>query len=148
MAGLRPARDGADLETEVIDVDGRFEAAVDLLWIPLGAGGHVVRLNGKAFEALSALMQRHPRLDLYHAALQVTAGGASYVIELAPVPDRDGQHRGVVGEGPVGSRWLGRLRIFRYELRRWRGGIIPRRRLRRRRPAAPDQLRGAGPAGA
>ena len=38
---------------------------------------------------------------------------------------RNGAERGVVAEGPVGSRWAGRLRIFRYEVRCWRGGIIP-----------------------
>src|SRR5207248_3992861 len=27
--------------------------------------------------------------------------------------------------GPVGMRWLGRFRLFRYEIRRWRGGVIP-----------------------
>lgn len=35
-------------------------AGVELLWIPLGAGGHVVRLNGKLFEALSAMAQQRP----------------------------------------------------------------------------------------
>ena len=33
--------------------------------------------------------------------------------------------RGVVGEGAVGARAAGRLRLFRYELRRWRDGVIP-----------------------
>ena len=33
--------------------------------------------------------------------------------------------RGVVGGGAVGSRFLGRARIFRYEIRRWSGGVIP-----------------------
>jgi hypothetical protein len=28
-------------------------------------------------------------------------------------------------EGPVGSRLLGRFRLFRYEVRRWRDGVIP-----------------------
>ena len=28
-------------------------AAVDLIWIPLGAGGHCVRFNGRVFEALA-----------------------------------------------------------------------------------------------
>jgi hypothetical protein len=31
----------------------------------------------------------------------------------------------VVAEGPVGSRWAGHFRIFRYELRLWRDGVIP-----------------------
>lgn len=33
--------------------------------------------------------------------------------------------RGVVCEGPVGLRWLGHSHFFRYEVRCWRGGIIP-----------------------
>lgn len=28
-------------------------------------------------------------------------------------------------EGPVGSRWLGHLAAFRYEVRRWPTGVIP-----------------------
>jgi hypothetical protein len=31
----------------------------------------------------------------------------------------------VVSGGVVGSRWARRFRIFRYELRRWRDGVIP-----------------------
>jgi hypothetical protein len=31
----------------------------------------------------------------------------------------------VVAEGPVGARWAGRFRIFRYEIRCWRDGVIP-----------------------
>jgi hypothetical protein len=47
------------------------------------------------------------------------------VIEQAPIPDGNGTARGVVAEGPVGSRRAARLRIFRYEVRRWRDGTIP-----------------------
>jgi hypothetical protein len=100
-------------------------AAVDLYWIPLGAGAHVVRISGRAFEAASALVARRPRCDLYHSALVVTTPKGHFVIEQAPVPDLNGQERGVVAEGPVGVRWLRRLRIFRYEVRRWQGGEIP-----------------------
>ncbi len=48
-----------------------------------------------------------------------------FVIEQAPVPDGTGDQRGVVAEGCVGSRWAGRFRIFRYEVRVWRSGSIP-----------------------
>ena len=48
-----------------------------------------------------------------------------FVIEMAPVRDTDGMQRGVVAEGPVGALWAARLRIFRYEIRCWRGGVIP-----------------------
>jgi hypothetical protein len=30
----------------------------DLYWLPLGAGGHSVRLNGRAYEAVVAASQR------------------------------------------------------------------------------------------
>jgi hypothetical protein len=100
-------------------------AAVDLYWLPLGAGGHFVRFNGRVYEALAARLARRPRCDLYHAALQVEVPEGTYVIEQAPVPDLNGAQRGVVAEGAVGSRRAGRLRIFRYEIRVWRGGQIP-----------------------
>jgi hypothetical protein len=48
-----------------------------------------------------------------------------FVIEQAPISDNKGVERGVVAEGPVGSRLAGRFRLFRYELRRWRDGVIP-----------------------
>ena len=100
-------------------------AAVDLYWIPLGAGGHCVRANGQVFEALQAARERRQRDDLYHAVLVVELDSEDYAIELAPSPDADGASRGVVATGAVGSRHLGRLRLFRYEVRRWRGGTIP-----------------------
>jgi hypothetical protein len=99
--------------------------AVDLYWLPLGAGGWFVRLNGKAYEALVAARERRPRLDLYHSALVVCVPEGRFVIESAPIPDGDSAARGVVSEGAVGDRALGRLRMFRYELRRWRDGVIP-----------------------
>jgi hypothetical protein len=51
--------------------------------------------------------------------------GDRYVIESAPAWDRAEPDRGVVVEGPVGLSWLGRSKWFRYEVRRWRNGIIP-----------------------
>jgi hypothetical protein len=100
-------------------------AAVDLYWLPLGAGGHFVRLNGRVYEALAARVQRRPVYDLYHSALQVELPEGTFVIEQTPVTDLSGEQRGVVAEGAVGSRWAGRFRIFRYEIRVWPGGHIP-----------------------
>jgi hypothetical protein len=100
-------------------------ATVELLWIPLGEGQRVVRLSGHAFEVLSAIAQRRPACDLYHSALIVTVPDARYVIEMTPVPDGHGDRRGVVAEGAVGSKWLGKLRPFRYEIHRWSNGVIP-----------------------
>ena len=100
-------------------------SGIDLYWLPLGAGGHSVRLNGRVFEAVAARLERRDRCDLYHSALEVETPKARFVIEMTPVAAGDGRERGVVAGGPVGSRWARRLRIFRYEVRRWRGGVIP-----------------------
>jgi hypothetical protein len=100
-------------------------AAVDLYWIPLGAGGHCVRVCGRVFEALQAARRRRERCDLFHVALVIELGGERYTIELGPSPDGDEASRGVVATGAVGSRLAGRLRLFRYEVRCWRGGSIP-----------------------
>jgi len=98
---------------------------VDLYWLPLGAGGHSVRLNGRVFEAAAARLGRRPRRDLYHSALDVHLPEGRFVIEMAPVPGGEAVDRGVVAEGAVGTRRAGRFRLFRYEVRRWRGGMIP-----------------------
>ena len=100
-------------------------AAMDLYWIPLGAGGHSVRFNGRVFEAVEAARQHRRRCDHYHAALVVELDGDRYTIEVAPSPDADEPSRGVVAMGAVGSRYIGWLRLFRYEVRCWRGGSIP-----------------------
>ena len=109
----------------VAPVSDRSEPGVDLYWLPLGAGGHSVRLNGRVFEAAAARLERRPPRDLYHSALEVRVPEGRFVIEMTPVPDGDGAERGVVAEGAVGTRRAGRFRIFRYEVRRWCGGTIP-----------------------
>lgn len=103
----------------------RPTAAVDLHWIPLGAGQNVVRLSGKLFEAIGARVQRRRPCDLYHSALAVRVPEGRFVVEQTPVIDGHGERRGVVMEGPVGSRFAGRFRLSRYEVRRWREGMIP-----------------------
>jgi hypothetical protein len=100
-------------------------AAVDLYWLPLGAGGHFVRLNGRVFEGVAARLAHRSACDLYHSALEVRAPDGRFVIEQAPVRDERGDQRGVVLEGAVGSRGAGRFRIFAYEIRCWRDGVIP-----------------------
>jgi hypothetical protein len=100
------------------------ESTVDLYWLPLGAGGRSVRLNGLVFEAIAARLQHRGRADLYHSALEVHVPEGRFVIELAPAWGTSGE-RGVVAEGPVGARPAGRFRLFRYEVRGWRDGVIP-----------------------
>ena len=114
----RPSRNG--------DVSSRLQ----LYWIPLGAGdgfgARVVRTSGGLYEHVKALIQRRSPQPLFHAALIADTPAGQCVVEMTPVP-RDGgaERRGVVGGGAVGSRLLGRARIFRYEIRRWHGGVIP-----------------------
>ena len=101
-------------------------AAVDLYWLPVGAGdGPLFPLGCRIYEALAARIQRRPACDLYHSALLVHVPEGTFVIEQAPVPDLDGEERGVVAEGAVGHRWARRFRIFRYEIRCWLGGQLP-----------------------
>ena len=100
-------------------------AGIDLYWLPLGAGGNFVRLNGRVYEAIKSRLERRAAFDLYHSGLQVYVPEGRYVVENTPVVDGRGSERGVVAEGPVGARWAGRFRLFRWELRRWRDGVIP-----------------------
>jgi hypothetical protein len=104
---------------------GEEQSRVELFWLPLGAGGHSVRLNGRVFEAVAARLQHRSRCDLYHSALQVYADAQRWVIEQAPVSSGSPSDRGVVAQGAVGARWAGRFRLFRYEVRCWRDGVIP-----------------------
>jgi len=100
-------------------------AAVDLYWLPLGSGGHFVRMNGRIYEALVAWRARRPRRDLYHSALIVTVPAGRFVIEQAwPIPSGEKGQRGVVAEGPVATRAARSPRFLRYEVRRWRDGVI------------------------
>jgi hypothetical protein len=104
---------------------GPAAAGVDLYWLPLGAGGWFVRLNGRAFEAVAARLAGRQARDLYHSALEVTVPSGRWVIEMGPATEMNGTSRGVVAEGPVGSRYTALLRVLRYEVRCWRGGTIP-----------------------
>ena len=108
------------------DRPDEIRAGVDLYWIPLGAGDafFTVRWSGRAYEALVAHREHRARRELFHSALEVRLDGHRHVIEMAPVWRTRGD-RGVVATGPVGLRPLGRSALFRYEVRRWRDGVIP-----------------------
>jgi hypothetical protein len=110
----------------VINMDARLE----LYWIPLGAGdgigARVVHFSGGIYERLKALIDRRSPQRLFHAALVAETSTGRWVVEMTPVPRAGAaEERGVVVGGAVGSRLLGRARIFRYEIRRWCGGVIP-----------------------
>ena len=71
-------------------------ATIDLYWLPLGAGGHWVRVNGRIFEAVAARLEARDRCDLYHSALEVRVPEARFAIEMAPTWSDDSADRGVV----------------------------------------------------
>jgi hypothetical protein len=102
---------GGEQATSKSAVELGAAGGVDLFWLPLGAGGSSVRLNGRVYEALAARLERRPACDLYHSALELHVPEGRFVIEQAPVPDANGAERGVVAEGAVGQRWAGRFRI-------------------------------------
>jgi hypothetical protein len=103
---------------------GSSPAGIDLYWLPLGAGGHSVRWNGRVYEMVMALLQRRTARALYHSALVVSLPPDTWVIEMTPVGIADHSDHRVLAEGPVGARWAGRSRLFRYEVHCWPGGVI------------------------
>ena len=60
-----------------------METGIDLYWLPLGAGGHSVRLNGRVFEALAARLEHRRPCDLYHSALVVHLPEGRFVNAVA-----------------------------------------------------------------
>jgi hypothetical protein len=118
-------KNGVAVSDDAGEVASRPIASVDLYWLPLGAGGHSVRLNGRVFEWFAARIEHRDRCDLYHSGLEVHLPEGRFVIEQAPIRPGDGGERGVVTEGAVGTPAAGRFRLFRYEVRRWRDGVIP-----------------------
>jgi hypothetical protein len=91
-------------------------------WVPVGTSCALMDVSTRRFEAT---LQRRPRYEIYHSGLEVFVPEGRYTIEQTPA-SAHGEQRGVVGIGPIGAEWLGgRVRMFRYELRRWRDGVIP-----------------------
>jgi hypothetical protein len=118
----RPLRDHRPGEGQpLMDLD---DASIDLYWLPLGAGGRVVRCTGKIYEALLALVERRPRQHLYHSALEIRVSSGRFIIEMTPVGRAGREDHGRVATGSVGSSLLGRFRLYQYEIRRWRSGRI------------------------
>lgn len=56
-------------------------STINLYWLPLRAGGHFVRLNGRIHEGLAAWRNKRARFVLYHSALVVTLPIGRFVIE-------------------------------------------------------------------
>jgi hypothetical protein len=70
-----------------------LSTGIDLYWLPLGAGGHSVRLNGRIFEALAERLERRDRYDLYHSSLEVRVLKARFAIEMTPIRSGDSTGR-------------------------------------------------------
>ena len=100
-------------------------AQVRLWWLPVGAGGHVVIHTSRWWELWRSVREGRRPQPLFHAGLEVLDSGQRTVIEMTPAWGQDSSDRGVVAAGPVGLRRLGRFRLFRYEVRCWRNGVIP-----------------------
>ena len=118
-------RGGRDELGDLAPRAGAVNDGVWLSWLPLGAGGRFVAWNGRAYERWVARRQGRRPQPLFHAALEVVVDAERYVVEMAPVWNLRVPDRGAVVEGPVGSSLLSRSRAFRYEVRRWRDGVIP-----------------------
>ncbi|MGC0363909.1 hypothetical protein ABH922_001893 [Rhodococcus sp. 27YEA15] len=99
-------------------------SSVDIYWLPLGAGGRVVHANGVAYEQVSAWWTRRTPRPLFHSALTVTVDTDVHVVEMTPAWQHTQPGRGIVARGPVGTRWAGRSRYFRYEVHCWKNGTI------------------------
>ena len=63
-------------------------AALDLYWLPLGAGGHFVRLSGRLYEALAARLERRTPRDLYPVGHDRGSGPLP-----GPLESTAGEHR-------------------------------------------------------
>jgi hypothetical protein len=87
-----------------------------MYWLALGARGRWLRLGGKVYEGVAALLGRRKPLDIYHSVLDVHADEGRFVIEMAPSIDDDWARRGLVAQGPVGVAWAAVTRILRYEI--------------------------------
>ena len=98
---------------------------VDLYWLPLGAGGHSVRLNGRVYEAVAARIQggRRSISTTRRSSCACRKGGSSS--SRRPSAMTTGRPEALSPRVLSGASGPGRFRIFRYEVRRWRDGVIP-----------------------
>ena len=132
-------KNGVAVSEDAGGVASRPIARVDLYWLPLGAGGHSVRLNGRVFEAVAARLEQRRPCDLYHSALVVRVPEGRFVIEQAPIRDGDGararRRRRRRGRKPLGGA-LPDLPLRGAPLARRRH---PRRRRGGREPAAAER---------
>lgn len=102
-------------------------ARAELWWLPVGAGGHFVIHTSRWWELVQALREHRAPQPLFHAALELFVDGHRHMIEMTPAWGQPATARGIVKTGPVGLRILGRVELFRYEVRAWPDGVLPDR---------------------
>ncbi len=78
----------------------RAPASVDLYWLPLGAGGRVVRWCGRLYESWAAWREHRDRAALFHAGLMLRLDDTAFAVEMGPVWNVTEPDRGVLLEGP------------------------------------------------
>lgn len=100
-------------------------AFVDLYWLPVGAEtSRIQQWSLRRWEALSAILSRRPRMDLYHPGLKLRAGSdTTYTMELTPA--FIGSPAEPAMTGPVGFRGADRWKLFRYQLRCLEAETLP-----------------------
>jgi hypothetical protein len=90
-------------------------AAVELYWIPVGAGtSRLQQASLRLWEAFEAARARRPQATLFHSALKLRIGGMTQTLELMPAFARVPAQPLLTG--PVGASIAGRSRLFRYQL--------------------------------
>ena len=117
-------------------------ATIIVWWLPIGAGApsRVSRVTSQWWEQIIAKREHRAPKRLVHAALEVHIENERFLIEMAPEwSTYHGSHRGVVKSGPVGNRFLGRSKLFRYEIRCWIDGDLPDRQYAIGGPVAVSQ---------
>jgi hypothetical protein len=80
------------------------EGSIGLYWLPLGAGGWFVKLNGQIWEAVHARLEHRRPMDLYHTALVVRVPEGRFVVENCwPILTPTAQRGACLSKAPSGS---------------------------------------------
>ena len=106
-------------------MNGDRDRARRPLLASIGCGRSFRALNGRVFESVVARLEKRPIRDLYHSALVVRVPEGGFVIEQAPRISRrrrtTRRRRRRRGRQPPPRQ----ATACRYEIRCWRGGVIP-----------------------
>ena len=85
-----------------------------------------MRLNGRLYEAIKARIERRRPCALHHTALKVHVPEGCFVLEtMWPSRMVTRRREALSSRARFFGTLLGRRRTFRYEVRRWRNGVLP-----------------------